>query len=192
MDVMDEQGGVQSSQMSTEVAPVIDKAAIFALLFIHQPELTEKPHCCVTWPRWWISCHGECAGTRTQTRRKETLEQTRSVYTRGHERTHTTFKSFPLWMLSSAIWIYIVCLPNLPAYYFTWPQPVEDISSWVANGTLTCESHVDLDQQAERDLIHANLKCWHHLLTATSDLWVMRCTVITFFQRQPPKKHKEW
>lgn len=66
-----------------------------------------------------------------------------------------------------------VALPNLPTYYFTRPQPAGEISSWAANGILTCKSHVGLNPQAERYLLQPNLRCRHHPPTAADDLWAM-------------------
>lgn len=66
-----------------------------------------------------------------------------------------------------------VAFPNLPTYYFTRPQPAEEISSRAANGILTCKSHVGLNPQAERDLLQPNSRCWHHPPTAADDLWAM-------------------
>lgn len=160
--------------MSAEAAPVIDIAAILGLLFIRQPELTEDPHCFVIWARWWISCYGECAGTCTRTCVRETLEQThihrraRSLDTCTNTLAHINAPllrccHLPFGSIS-------VAFANLPTYYFTGPQLAKEISSRAANGILTCKSHVGLNPRAQRNLLRANFRCWHHPLTAT-DLW---------------------
>lgn len=100
--------------MSAEATPVIDIAAIFGLLFIRQPELTEGSPLLCNMTQMMDLLHRECAGTSI----KETLEQTHSLF--GHTHTlalgsvcccHLSFGSIS------------VAVPNLPAYYFTRPRP---------------------------------------------------------------------
>lgn len=107
--------GFGAGRWSAQAAAVIDIAAILGLLCIRHPELAEDPHWFVMWPRWWISCYGECASVRARTRIKETLEQTHlSPSLVKCANRHLDPRRFPS--------------PNLPTYYFTRPQ--SDIRSW--------------------------------------------------------------
>lgn len=133
------------------------------------------PHCFVIWPRWWIS------GTHTRTRIKETLEQTRTRSLWTHTFAHIS--SRPCCCCHLPFGSISVAFPNLPTYYFTRPQPAEEISSRAVNGILTCKSHVGLNPQASQtfenrtwdaDTTHTrswfmcDVTCNHHIFWAST------------------------
>lgn len=114
---------------------------------------------------------GMCGHTHADTYKRNTWTNTLSLWTHTHTLAHISAQCcrcchLPFGSVS-------VAFPNLPTYYFTRPQLAEEISSWAANGILTCKSHVGLNPPAERALLRPSFRCWHHPPTATRDLWAM-------------------
>ena len=153
--------------MSAEATPVIDIAAIFGLLFIRQPELTEgSPLLCNMTQMMDLLPQGMCGHTH----KGNTWTNTLSFWTHTH--THTHISARLCMLLSSVVWIHISCRPKSAHILFY------STSAWqmrlrpgLQNGNLTCKSHVGLNPQGwARPFYKPASRRWHHPRTAADDL----------------------